>query len=248
MKYKSFSPEFWDHLSNALEQELKTNPRPVAAFDADGTLWDTDLGEAFFKWQIQNANLPNLPADPWKYYRNWKESGDPRPAYLWLAQINQGQTLTQVQEWAEKSVQAQEPLPIFPDQKKLIRWLLDRKVEVRIVTASVKWAVEPGANRLGLTFDKVLGVMTQVSEGVLTDEQAGLMTYREGKTEALLHATDGRAPFFASGNTMGDHSLLKSATRLAMAVGAAPKGHELFETEEKLREEARSHGWLVHQF
>ncbi len=248
MKYKSFPEEFWGLLSKALEQELKINPRPVAAFDADGTLWDIDLGESFFKWQIDHANLPNLPANPWKYYRDWKESGDPRPAYLWLAQINQGQTLTQVREWAESSVRSLEPLPIFPDQKKLIRWLLDHKVEVYIVTASVKWAVEPGANRLGLRFDNVLGIQTQIEGDVVTDEQCGVITYREGKAEAILEATDGRRPFFASGNTMGDYSLLQSATQLRMAVGAAPEGHELFETEEKLRSEAHAKGWLIHQF
>lgn len=248
MKYKNFPIEFWTHLSNALEQELKTNPRPVAAFDADGTLWDTDLGESFFKWQIENSNLSNLPADPWKYYRDWKESGDPRPAYLWLAQINQGLPLEKVQQWAEKAIRSIEPLPIFPEQKKLVRWLLDRKVEVYIVTASVKWAVEPGANRLGMRFEQVLGVMTQVVDGILTDEQAGHMTYREGKAEALLKATGGRRPFLASGNTMGDFALLESASRVQLAVGAAKEGHELFETEEKLRSEARSHGWLAHQF
>lgn len=248
MKYKNFPTEVWDQLSTALQEEHKVNPRPIAAFDADGTLWDTDLGESFFRWQIRHANLLNLPADPWKYYRDWKESGDPRPAYLWLAQINQGLPLERVQEWAEKAVQASEPLPIFPDQKKLIRWLLDQKVEVYIVTASVKWAVEPGANRLGLRYESVLGVQTRIIQGQISDEQEGAMTYREGKAQALLQATGGRAPFFASGNTMGDFALLKSATRLRMAVGAAPEGHELYETEEKLRTEARHHGWLLHQF
>jgi phosphoserine phosphatase len=248
MKYKNFPTEFWTQLSNALEQELRTNPRPVAAFDADGTLWDTDLGESFFKWQIQNANLPNLPADPWRHYRDWKEGGDPRPAYLWLAQINRGQSLKQVQDWAEKAVQDAEPIPIFEEQQKLIHWLLKHQVEVYIVTASVKWAVEPGARRLSLRDDQVLGVMTAVHNEVVTDQQFGLMTYREGKALALQEATGGQRPFFASGNTMGDFALLESATQLRLAVGAAPKGHELFETEENLRQEAISRGWLLHKF
>jgi HAD superfamily phosphoserine phosphatase-like hydrolase len=248
MKYKSFSAQFWEQLSKALDQELKTNSKPIAAFDADGTLWDTDLGESFFKWQIENSRLINLPANPWKYYCDWKNSGDPRAAYLWLAQINQDQPITRVQEWAEAAVIAQEPLPIFPDQQKLIRWLLNHKVQVYIITASVKWAVEPGARRLALNFDDVLGVRTRIDGGIVTDQQEGIITYREGKPEALLKMTKGKKPFFACGNTMGDFALLESATRMQLAVGAAPKGHELHETEEKLRFEARSRNWFIHQF
>lgn len=248
MKYKNFSPQFWELLSKALDQELKTNSNPVAAFDADGTLWDIDLGETFFKWQIANSGLPHLPADPWKYYCDWKNSGDPRPAYLWLAQINQDQQFEQVQAWAEAAVKAHEPLPIFPDQMKLIAWLLERNVQVYIITASIKWAVEPGVLRLGLKHDNVLGVATKVEDGVVTDIQDGLITYREGKPTALSERTSGRKPFFACGNTMGDLALLESATRLQMAVGAARPEQELFETEENLRLEAKSRGWLVHQF
>lgn len=248
MKYKNFPSEFWNLLSKTLDDERQVHPRPIAVFDADGTLWDTDLGEKFFQWQIANAKLPGLPENPWRTYRDWKESGDPRPAYLWLAQINQGQSLQQVQEWAEKAVHAQDPLPIFPDQMRLIQWLLSQKVEVYIVTASIKWAVEPGARRLGLGFDRVLGIQTQVRNGIVTDQQEGIITYREGKPQALKAVTGGQAPFFACGNTMGDFALLESATRLRLAVGAANEDHELFETEETLRAESRARGWMVHRF
>lgn len=247
MKYKSFPEKFWTQLEKSLDLELKTNPHPVAVFDADGTLWDTDLGEAFFKWQIQNSGL-NLPPDPWKHYRDWKGSGEPRPAYLWLAQINQGKTLQQVQQWADHALAANEPVPVFPDQAKLIQWLLSRKVEVYIVTASVKWAVEPGARKLGLTNDNVIGVSTKIKNGIVSDEQDGMITYREGKIQALLERTKGRKPFLSSGNTMGDIALLQNSTQLSMAVGAAPENHELFATEEQLRDEARKGGWFIHQF
>lgn len=246
--YKSWPDEIWRTLEKALADELSVNPRPVAAFDADGTLWDTDLGESFFKYQIKNSNLPNMPADPWRHYRDWKESGDPRPAYLWLAQINQGQRLEQVQAWAKASVDSFDPLPVFEEQKRWIELLLKNRVDVYIVTASVKWAVEPGAPYLGLRAQDVLGVQTKVVDGVVQTEQFGPMTYREGKPDALLAATGGRKPFFCSGNTMGDYALLKSATRVGLAVGAAPEGHELWKTEEDLRGKAAEHGWLAHKF
>ncbi len=248
MKYKNFSKEFWDLLTQALDQELKSNPRPIAAFDADGTLWDTDLGENFFKWQVAHSNLSNLPSDPWKYYRDWKDSGDPRAAYLWLAQINQGQKLSQVREWATAAVKNQGHLPIFPDQAKLIQFLVAKNVEVFVITASVKWAVEPGALQLGIDADHVLGITTEVENERVTDQHSGMITYREGKPAALIQAAKGRKPFFCCGNTMGDFALLESATRLCLAVGAAKKDQELFATEEQLRTQAKNRSWSIHHF
>lgn len=235
-------------IKTQLETELRSSrSRPIAAFDADGTLWNTDLGEAFFKYQINQHLLKNLPENPWDHYRKWKESGDPRPAYLWLAQINKGHKIAQVRQWAEEAVRTQSPLPIFEEQKSLIEFLQSKKVEIFIITASVSWAVEPGAQRLAIPIENVIGVHTKVKKNIITEEQDGLISYREGKLEALLQMTGGRKPFFACGNTMGDFALLDGA-QLRLAVGAAQPGDELYTTEERLRQEATSRGWMTHQF
>lgn len=252
--WKPWPREIWTKLESALEsalREAKSGEPPVAAFDADGTLWDTDLGEAFFRYQIENSGLKTLPPDPWKHYCTWKESGDPRPAYLWLAQISKGQTLKQVREWAEQAVVAISPLPIFPDQKKWISMLIENKVKIFIVTASVKWAVEPGALRLGLTANDVLGVEVAVNNGILGEEAAGYMTYKEGKPAALLDILKGRKPFFCAGNSTGDTALLDIATKVPLALGAArpdTHGEDLYKSELGLREQAKKKGWLIHEF
>lgn len=248
MKYKKYPDSFWRTIETTLRERQDSGQDLYAAFDADGTLWDTDLGETFFKYQIQHQLLPNLPTDPWNHYRQWKESGDPRPAYLWLAQINAGVSLKTVQTWAEESVQQFQPLPIFSEQQKLIELLHKNKVHVYVVTASVKWAVEPGALRLGIDHAHVLGVETEVHQGLVTDVACGQMTYREGKIKALLEKTKGQAPFLCSGNTMGDFNLLLGSSHLQICVGAAGPGDELWKTEEQLRQEARQRQWLFHQF
>ncbi|PWU14133.1 MAG: haloacid dehalogenase [Bdellovibrio sp.] len=250
MKYKKWSDEIWKQLRAALAEELRSGARPVAAFDADGTLWDADIGEDFFRYQIDQRFLPNLPPNPWEYYVNWKLSGDPRPAYLWLAQINRGVSLRQVLDWSEQAVASHEPLPIFADQKEWIQILLSEGAEIFVVTASVRWAMIPAAFRLGIDESHVLGVETKVENGTVTAEPYGFMTYREGKAEALLARTGGRCPFFASGNTVGDSALLRTASRLALAVRTNPthQSEELIRTEGMLAEEAKERGWLVHEF
>lgn len=246
MKYKDYSTDIWKRIHTTLDQVLKEDSAPVAAFDADGTLWDTDLGETFFHHQIDNK-LVALPEEPWNYYETTK-AAEPTKAYLWLAQICQGKTLQQIHNWAIEAVQGHHPLPVFLEQKKLIDLFLSKGVKIYIVTASVKWAVEPGAEILGLTKQNVLGVETIVEGGIVTDRQKGVITYRQGKVEALLEATGGKKPFFASGNTMGDYHLLQSATHLGLAVSAASRDDKLFKTEKELQEKAAEFSWLTHRF
>jgi len=256
MKPKSFTPEIWTAIEKATDmalEEAKTLKQvPVAAFDADGTLWNTDLGESFFKYQIKNCKLKafeSINEDPWTYYRRWKESGDPRPAYLWLAQINEGHDIEEIRSWARTNVDQMSPLPIFEPQHDLIKYLIDRGVEVFVVTASVKWSVEAGAKLLGIREANVIGVATEILAGKVTAKQQGMITYREGKASALLEKTAGIKPFLCSGNTTGDLNLLKLATKVALAVHSEqPEGSELYKTELALQNEAKANNWLRFKF
>lgn len=248
MNYKAYPTEFWTEIEKTIV-ELKQAQKPlIAAFDADGTLWDTDLGESFFHYQIDNKQVP-LPPDPFEHYLEMKKiNNDPRPAYMWLAQINQGQSLDQVRAWAQQAFTDIKPNPIFSEQKRLIDLLKNHGVKIYIVTASIKWAVEPGALALGLSADNVIGVETEVINGVVTDKPVLPVTYRGGKVEALLKHTGNVKPFLASGNTMGDFELLENATHIRLAVSAASRDDRLFKTELELATAAREKNWLHHRF
>lgn len=247
MKYKDYSTDIWNRIHTTLDQVLKADSAPVAAFDADGTLWDTDLGENFFHYQIDNKLVP-LPKNPWEHYLSLKAQ-EPTVAYLWLAQICQGRPLAEVQQWAEAAVKGHHPVPVFTEQKKIIDLFLSKGVQVYVVTASIKWAVEPGAGKFfGLPFENVIGVETESPDGVVSEKQKGIVSYRQGKVEALLAKTGGKKPFFASGNTMGDYQLMQAATHLSLAVSAASRDDKIFKTEFELQEKATEHGWLKHRF
>jgi phosphoserine phosphatase len=241
----SFSPSKLKSLLEDLERR-RPKGRAIAAFDADGTLWNTDLGERLFAYQIENRLVP-LPPDPWAHYEWMKEEVSHPAAYLWLAQINKGVELSRVRAWAEAAVAAK-PLPIFDEQLRVIEKLKSLEAEIYIVTASIKWAVEPGATRLGLTFDNVIGIETQIDAGVVTDKQKGVITYREGKSEALLANTNGTAPYFCSGNTEGDRWLLEAATDLRLVISAAPEGSENWPTEKRMLDLASGQGWYSHRY
>lgn len=236
-------------LMKAIDHVVNTTPGPhFAAFDADGTLWNTDLGETLFKYQIKNSLVP-LPPNAYDHYEHLKANVSHEVAYLWLAQINKGLPLTTVQEWAETSVQEISPVPIFSSQQQLIRHLLSRNVQVYIVTASIKWAVEPGAKFFDLSRDNVIGIRTAVdAQGLITETQEGPITWRKGKVEGLMKATGGRAPIFASGNTEGDLALLECATHLRLTMAANPPSNDNYETERNLLKLAQERGWFFHDF
>lgn len=248
MTYKNFPSEILSAIDLALKNELRKTDKPIAVFDADGTLWDTDIGENFFLWQIANAGL-KLPDNPWDFYREMKSrNDDPRAAYLWLAQICQGRKLNEVRDWAKRAVEKQQPLAIYPAQKTLIEHFHKSGVEVYVVTASIKWSVEPAAALLGIPEHRVLGVSTKTVNDFVSAEQEGFITYREGKMQELLRITGGRRPFFGCGNTLGDISLLNDATEVSLAVCSAPAGAELHLAEQALQAEAKAHNWLRHSF
>lgn len=237
-----------ERISDAIDKAVSETSGPlIAAFDADGTLWDTDMGENFFFHQIEQKLLKNLPTEPWEHYIRMKEEVSPQAAYLWLAQINGGQPLAQVRKWSEECLKAHSPLPIFEGQKKLIDLLHSKDVKVYVVTASIKWAVEPAAAIYGISPDRVLGITTKIDDsGLVTKEQDGPITWRQGKVEGLLKATKGVRPFFCSGNTPGDLALLESATHVRLAMAASNGNPELFEDELRLAEIAKSKGWFYH--
>ncbi len=248
MNYKPFPEDYWIKIKQTIA-DLKKENRPLyAAFDADGTLWDIDLGENFFNYQIDNQCVP-LPENPWDHYLHLKKmNNDPRAAYLWLAQINAGRSLQQVRDWSLAAFDTMQPVPIFSEQAKLIQLFLENQIQVFIVTASITWAVEPGALALGLTADKVIGVETQVHDTTISAEGINPVTYKEGKVQALMKHTKGVRPFFASGNSTGDTDLLKSATHLQLVVSAASRDDKLFQTENELMKIAEANNWMRHRF
>ena len=68
-------------------------------------------------------------------------------------------------------------------------------MQVFIVTASIKWAVEPGAEALGLSKDQVIGIETLVDHGLVTAKQHGFISYRDGKVQAWLGKSVKKLPF-----------------------------------------------------
>ena len=189
MTVKPFSNELTEQILSQIDAYLDKNEGPhYAAFDADGTLWDSDVGENFFQYQIDFCDLAPLKAmDPWKHYGSLKKNHPP-DAYLWLAQLCAPHPVEEIREWAQETLTSFPPV-VLASQKNLITELLKRKIKVFVVSASTHWAVEAAVSLVGLSPESALGVKTKVVNGLVTKEQDGAITWREGKRTALLEKT-----------------------------------------------------------
>lgn len=242
----TFSQDQMRAIKKAIDQALSSGANPIAAFDADGTLWDMDMGENFFDFQVKNQLIPDLPREAWAHYRKLHDK-DQATAFLWLAQINKNRELSEIRNWAKQAFADHGPIPVFPHMKEIIDHLHNCKVQTYVVTASIRWAVEPGAELLGIPAENVIGVQTKVKNGIISDVQEGPVTWREGKVKGLLLNTQDKSPFFAAGNTMGDLALLESATHLRFANCTVAPHHHNFPTEASLAKIALERGWHSHR-
>ena len=253
MTYKVFSKSMAHHIKSVVQHLGSKASSPLfAAFDADGTLWDMDISEVFFKYQIQelSIDIPHFLIEQYEYLRVHQTE----KALIELSYLNVGHKLSQVRCWATACYEKhKDHIPIFPAQKALIEHLQEQGVRVYIVTGSCKWAVEPFAKVFNIDPDHVIGTEMQVKDNIVT-ERLKRLAYYEGKVEGLLDATKGIKPFLVAGNTLPDQPLLHLATHIKLAIQStkASSQSSLYKSEQKLKaialQQGRENGWFHHQF
>jgi phosphoserine phosphatase len=186
-----------------------SGPPGLAAFDADGTLWDGDLGEAVLRELVARGQLIDAPSDPWAEYLGRFEQS-PGAAFAYAGRLMAGLSEELVREVSARVYDADFRRCVFPEARWLLRTLVDRGWEVYIVSASIRWSIEVAARDFGLTPQRVVALDLETEAGLITDRVLEPIPTLEGKP-ALLRARAGRPPDLAFGNSMLDLPLLLSA-------------------------------------
>jgi len=245
---KDFSDEFITAIYEQVEKAKSESPdRLIAAFDADGTLWNTDVGEVFLNYQIEHMDL-DLPENPYEYYKEIRYSkSDGDKALDWIVKVNEGKKIDEVRACASSCFdEKKDTIPTFEPIKKFVDYLHAQDFSVYIVTASCKWAVEPFGALFGIEPENVIGSASKIEHGIVTGEME-FRTRKEGKVSGLLCHTDGKYPTLAAGNTSNDLDLLLSATHVRIALQSDP-GSLIYESEKSLKETALKENWFSHQY
>lgn len=176
----------------------------TAAFDADGTLWADDIGEAFLR-DLERAG--RVPEGTWRTYEE-RLAADHVDAYGYAATVMAGLPEAEVRERADRFFPKHFAPRLFPVVRELLAALIGDGIRVAIVSASNRWLIEAAARELGVPH--TAGVAVEVEDGVLTDRLVLPLPSGEGKVH-WARALLGGTPSLAVGNGAIDLALLKSA-------------------------------------
>ena len=212
----------------------------LACLDADGTLWNEDLGEAFFRWLAAGALLPGLCATP-DPFETWNEyetrvKRNRSEGFTWAVKCMAGLSEADVIRWSRQMAIA---WPNYrPAMAGLIAGLAEAGYEVWLVTASNAWIIQASAPLIGVDPAKVLGILVEVEGGKLTNRVIQPVPCNAGKVEAIRQRL-GRMPDLVVGDSMGDLEMLESA-RVPLVVGRKDK------PAAEMVQHAASRGWATH--
>lgn len=237
-------------IKEALDQLIDTKEaNKIAVFDADGTLWHGDLGEAFFKYQIENKLAPGLKgiSDPWNYYREMADK-DAAGSCGWLAQINAGLSDEELLEQGKSFYEKEYHAKLNSNLRELIEKLKSKNFQIWVCTASIKWAIAPALIDLGLAPGFLIAAEVELDQKKkLTKKIIDPIPYRPGKKFWLEQKLQDK-PLLVVGNSMGDLEMMGLATILSLAVIFEPQLPEIKDSQEGMILEATKRGWPIQIF
>ena len=174
-----------------------------AVFDADGTLWREDLGEAFLLYLQKNKWIPPHCFSEVKRI----EQTDPLTAYVLTVQCMAGLPAKRVAELAHRFANPWVKERVREDVWDLVENCKANGHKLVLVSATSELVLQ----QLDILDDfEIHGIRTAIVEGKLTDRVLYPVTYGEGKFE-FLKKHFSRPPRMAAGDSPGDLPMLEYA-------------------------------------
>ncbi len=194
-------------------------PGDVVAFDADGTLWGLDVGEALLAALDETRTLPGFPNGGayQEYERRLGASLD--DAFGFAAAVMGGLARVDVEARAAAIARHQVAPKLFPWAPRMLAAVRAVGAECWVVSASPRIAVVPGAALLGIPAERVVGVETEGDGDLLSSRLLRPLPCDGGKVEVLR--ARGLKPALAFGDSRFDRPMLEMAT---LGVAVAPTG------------------------
>lgn len=241
-------------------QRLRPGQSPLAAFDADGTLWAADVAEVLWARLVDNKALhPRAAApmaralrscgkeparDPYEDFgqlMNLYRSGG-CPEETMVRAMLEGLVGLAEKDLLDHCGAAVAETKGFETHEsagvaRMIAELRRLGFRVIVVSGSPRWAVECAVRRFGVEPADVLAGQVAVVDGVLTDGIIEPLPYGPGKIQAILRRL-GTVPQVAVGNTLGDLAMLEATSHLKLIVNAS-------QALAKACEQSRGYTWSL---
>jgi phosphoserine phosphatase len=233
-------------------ERARAGARPALAFDADGTLWSGDVGFDLFQLALAERALRPAARDALareahaaglsaaadddatalalRLFAAWASGdyGDGR-AFRMMAWAFAGWSAGDLLALADQALRgAGLAARVHAPVREVIDWARGAGVEVWIVSASPRAAVEAGGRLLGVPPERVLAVTPRREGEILTAVLEEPVPYDAGKAAAIAAAAPGAALLGAFGDSASDAPLMRAA-RVAVAVEPHERLRALYE-------------------
>jgi phosphoserine phosphatase len=221
-------------LAARIRDAAKETPGGLAVFDADGTLWREDVGEAFLR-HLVSLGWVQLPdgSDPYEAYERAVDR-DRASGYAYAAQLQAGLLVEKVEAEARLFAASWVPGRRIASAGRLRDLCESAGLRTAVVSASALPIVIAAAPLAGFGPAQCHGIEVRTRSGRFTAEVIQPITYAEGKIEAVRNRG---AIVVACGDSLaGDLAMLQAAQ---IAVVVAP------DSGSPLADEGRRRGWAV---
>ena len=224
-------------LIDAVTEAGRAFPGAVAAFDADGTLWREDVGEAWLAHLVQKKLIQLADGrDPVAAYEAMV-ARDRGTGFAYAAQLQAGLSEAVLSEEARALAGLWVGPRVIAVAQELLALCESVGLSVQVVSASPIEIVRVAAPLAGVPAERCLGMTVRVDpQGRCTDELVLPITYAAGKVEALARRRLGPLALGAGDSIHGDLALL-TAARVPVVIAG--------ESGSPLADEARRRGWDV---
>jgi len=221
-------------------RRLRPDQPQIAAFDADGTLWEEDVADLLWDHLVEGKALTRQAAAP--LARTVRAAGeepthDPYEDYQRLKELSRRGRCpeeTMVRVMLQGLAGLTEEAIYLHAQKALARArgisgvatgpsalmiarLRDLGYRVVVVSGSPRWAVEVAVKPLGMDTTDIVAGQVAVVSGALTDGVIEPLPHGPGKIQAILRRF-GTVPHVSVGNGLGDLEMLEAASHLKLLV------------------------------
>lgn len=211
---------------------------PYAFFDADHTLWATDLADVCVRRAVEEGAFRAESADALAAMMTdsgGEPTGDPNKDAMGVyhryleghvsevtilaAQVIcwAGWTTDEATAFGRKMFEEVVAPRVYEGMEQIHETLRGAGIELRIISGTAHWLVVGAASAMGIEADHVRGALGEVSDGVIQPRVIEPLTYREGKLVAVESWIGDKRAAVSFGDSGSDLPMLdRSATRVAV--------------------------------